>query len=168
MGVHLHSGHSTSSTTDHLKSIMKVFYFMFCLALVSGLGFDTEDVEDLKDFLTKDIKGRQFGCSEKKFTVNKKKFTLLYNEAQCSEDMLGGENVLRQKTDGSIVNNNDEPVVARGIIDEEIFNLIFPGFEQKKDEVTTTPTTPTTSTTPTSSTSSQTSSGNYAGLSYFI
>ena len=43
-------------------------------------------------------------------------------------------NVLRVKTDGSILTNDDETLLSGGNmeIDPDIFDLIFPGFEQKR------------------------------------
>ena len=140
---------------------MKVFYFIFCIASASCLSFDSKDQEDFHYFLksANDRSARSFGlsersapvCSEKNFTVNGDPYTLLFNEDECPKDkyigkimqifyyfflprlLFLGENVLRKSNDGSI-KTNDNKTVWNGeddTIDSEIFNQIFPGFEQK-------------------------------------
>ena len=91
-----------------------------------------------------------------------------------------GENVLRQNKNGNIVTKKGEPVLRDGIIDEQIFNQIFPGFDQEETPRPTRPTRPTPATRPTRPTPAtkptqsssepdmKTNSGNYAGPSYFI
>ena len=83
------------------KSIMKVFYFIFCIASASCLSFDSKDQEDFHYFLksANDRSARSFGlsersapvCSEKNFTVNGDPYTLLFNEEECPKDKYIGK-----------------------------------------------------------------------------
>merc|ERR1712130_57243 len=163
------------------KSIMKVFYFIFCIASASCLSFDSKDQEDFHYFLksANDRSARSFGlsersapvCSEKNFTVNGDPYTLLFNEEECPKDKYIGENVLRKSNDGSIVTKDNKTVLEGDTIDKDIFNQIFPGFEQKTattSTATTTTTSTTTATTTSDSMTSQPNIGNHATVSYII
>merc|ERR1712038_820111 len=166
MGTYIQVIQQTALTLQ--ISIMKVFYFMFCLASVSALQFGPGDEEEFKAYLqnTKEgLSGRNAGCKEKEIRVNGKDFNLLSEE--CSQSSTRGENVLQQNRDGNIVTKNGQKVFSGGIIDQEIFDLIFPGFEQKEEKPLTTPTT-TTQTEAESESDAKTNSANYAGLSYLI
>merc|ERR1711997_414567 len=157
-------------------SIMKVFFFILFLFLASASGSEYDDEEDVKIFL-RGLKGilrsrSAHVCSDKMFTVNEEEFILLFNDAQCSEDRLRG-NILRVKTDGSILTKDGKTLLSGGNmeIDPDIFDLIFPGFEQKRTTTSTGPTPAGLTTEPAESDPDpdiKTNSGNLAGLSYFI
>jgi len=154
---------------------MKVFSFLFCIALASGDNYGENDEEDLRAFLQNPPKtiGVHSApeCSERKISVNGNPFTILFNEAECPQDKYKGDNVVRVGNDGTIKTNDDKNVTLTGRsgIDEEVFSQVFPGFVQST--TTTPPPTTRKQRMPPANTAAvetDTNTGNHAGLSSFI
>merc|ERR1712066_130113 len=149
MGIFIRTTVLSCCFIENSTSVMKVLYLFPLCVLLSPLSVVSQATEftskdDLKDFLLNGISGRNSQCSENKFKLNGGlEFKLFLNSDSCNEDELKGENLLIQKSDGRVVVriNGDETVLLnnKNVIDESIFNDVFPEFDQVSVDKTPAP-----------------------------